>query len=144
MKLPGCAKGNPGHWGKRGQGVQSFLAGEGLAALQLPSSEAVAQMDLGYHFILQCTSSRNPGNPEKALFTIYKPQKTCINTSFACVKCSKPGPKYKQDIGILSLFSTTFKTQYLIINGCWSLSTVDLVCFPQRLEVCRVTFRFGT
>lgn len=137
-------KGTQAAGGEEDRVCSPLLAGEGLAALWLPSSEPVAQLGLRYHFSLQCTSSRYPESPEQSFITIYTPQKTCINTGFSCVKHSKPGPKYKQNIGILSLFSITFKTQYLIINGCWSLSTVDLVCFAQRLELCRVTFYFGT
>lgn len=74
----------------------------------------------------------------------FTPQKAYINASFSCVKASETALKYKQNIGILCLFSATFKTQDLIINGCWSSSTADLVCFLQRLELCRVTFLFGT
>lgn len=137
--------------GEEDGACSSLLAGEGLAALQLPSSEPVVQFDLGYHFILFVLHLKISKKPRKSSFYHLCSSENCINASYTCinanfssVKCSQPGPKYKQNIGILSLFSTTFETQYLIINGCWSSSTVELVCFPQRLELCRVTFHFGT
>lgn len=90
------------------------LAGEGLAASWLPSSGPVVQLGLGRPFILQFTVLRVS---ENALFGIFTPQKICSNISCSCVEASETGPKHKQNIGILYLFSTTLKTQDLIIHG---------------------------
>lgn len=139
MRLPGCAR------GRRGQGVQSPPSWRGSCCPAASKFRACGTVGLRislYSPVYFLKISRKPR--KKALFTIYITQETYNNASFSYVMCSKPGPKQKQNIGILCLFSTTCETQYLIIDGCWSSSTVDLVCFLQRLELFRVTFHFGT
>lgn len=63
MGPPGHAQGDRSAGGEEDRACGPLLAGEGLATLQLPSSEPVVQLGLGHQFSLQFTTLKISGKP---------------------------------------------------------------------------------
>lgn len=63
MGLPGRAQEDRSTGGEEDRACSALLAGQGLATLQLPSSEPVVQLGLGHQFSLQFTTLKISGKP---------------------------------------------------------------------------------
>jgi len=103
---------------RRGWGMQSPPSRRGSCcptAAELRACGTTGPRTSFYSPIYYSQNSRRAQKMPSLPFLLMR--KLTLMLSFSCVKPAETGPKYKQNICVLYLFSTTCKAQDLIING---------------------------